>query len=498
MLCAACSESNGNEHTGGSGDETTRTIELNIAPEPVSTGYMGNGVEYGLYEHCFDADSDWGKAFGMWMDDAMWEKTFKRLDYMKLSLARTMITSKTFSFTGNDNAGNPIIDNTRNLDIAEKWLDYCDSRNITLLWGEWGTGTIAPITDPKWSRTVVGYADYLINTCGHDCIRYFIPTNEPDGNWSDATGGNFLTWKQAAENAYGEITEREISDQLQIAGPDACPGITGPTFIAMAATQLREKIGLWNIHIYPYLADIRNGSYESLIQQWHGIMGTDKKLVLGELGIKFQPGTEEYAENIRRAQEDPMGKTDATGSSNMFVYDYSYAIDIADLYIQCMRGGISGACAWMVCDAMNTSADQKMKRWGMWNIFGAKMGNAADEDIRPWFYTLSLLSRYVPQGSDILSVNASGVAGVRAVAARKDGEITIAVVNNSQKDRTVRFRMEGCEARTMQVFHCLEEERPVDADQLPVPKETRDVDLAAGEEFELPAASFILLTSHKF
>lgn len=498
LFFSACSKDEGGEKGGGGGGEAVRTTELKITPETVSTGYMGNGVEYGLYEHCFDANSDWGKAFGMWMDEAMWEKTFKRLDYMKLSLARTMITSKSFCYTGNDNGGNPVIDNTRNLAVAEKWLDYCDSRDVTLLWGEWGTGTIASVTDPKWSRTVIGYADYLINTRGHDCIRYFIPTNEPDGNWSDATGGNFLTWKQAAENVFDEIDSRGLGDRLQIAGPDACPDITGPTFIAMAATQLKEKIGLWNIHIYPYPSDIRNGNYESMIRQWRGIMGTDKKLVLGELGIKYQPGTEEYAENIRRAQEDPMGKTDATGSSNMFVYDFSYAIDIADLYIQCMRGGISGACAWMVCDAMNTSAGQKMKRWGMWNIFGTKMGNVADEDIRPWFYTLSLLSRYIPEGSDILTVNASGVAGVRAVAARKEGEITLAVVNNSGKDQRIRFSMEGEHSRTMQVFHCMENDRPADSDQLPVPKETREVNLASGEEFDLPASSFILLTSHNF
>ena len=44
---------------------------LEIGDRPVSTGYMGNGVQFGLYEHCHGPESEWGRDYGMWMDSAM-------------------------------------------------------------------------------------------------------------------------------------------------------------------------------------------------------------------------------------------------------------------------------------------------------------------------------------------------------------------------------------------------------------------------------------------
>lgn len=504
MLLAVSFTACGGSGSGGDGPTpppADKVCEMVVSAQRISTDYRGNGVQFSLYEHCFDADTDWGKNYNMHMDEAMWAKTFKRLDFMRPRLARTMISSKSFCYRGKDGQGNPIIDNDYRAEIADKWLDYCDEKDITVLWGEWGTGTIAPVTDKLWSKTVIGYADYLINRRNHSCIRYFIPCNEPDGNWTDATGGNFVTWKTALDNVHEEIEARNLQDKLAVAGPDACPGITGPTFIAYTANQANDKIGLWNIHIYPYPAEIRSGSYENLIRQWHGILGSDRQMVLGEVGMKFQSGTPEYAENLRRATEDPMGKSDTEGGSNMFVYDFSYGIDIADLYIQCMRGGISGGCSWIVCDAMNTSPGQKMKRWGMWNIFGAKMGNAADENIRPWYYTLSLLSRYFPKGCEILRVSESGAEGVRSVACIQDGKLSLAVVNNSKTARKVRFRLDaalGVSPGSMKEYRFFENDRPADNDQLPVPAATLETDFTKGIELELPAFGFRLLTSFDF
>jgi hypothetical protein len=472
--------------------------ELTIYDATISTGYIGNGVQFGLYEHCDDAASSWGKAFGMYMDENMWNKTFKRLDFMRLGLARTMISSKTFCYRGKDGQGNPIIQNDYKIDLVEKWLNYCDNKDVTLMWGEWGTGTIAPVTDPLWANTIIGYADYLINTRNHPSVKYFIGINEPDGNWSDATGGSFDIWEVATNNVYDAMVNKGLTDRLQIAGPDACPNTTGTSFLLKTTTRFENKIGLWNIHIYPYPNDIRSGAFESRIRDWHNILGKDKKLVLGEIGMKYKAGTPENIENIRRAKEDPMQKSDTTGSANMFVYDYFYAIDIADIYIQCMRGGISGACSWVVCDAMYTSPGQRMKRWGLWNIFGTKMGNPADENIRPWYYTLSLMSRYFPKGSDILTVDGSSYEGVRAIAGTYQGHKTIAVVNNSATAQSVKFKMGGESARLMRKYVCTEQSRPVDSDDLPVPAESKYVDLSVGEEVELPPLSFVLLTSLDF
>jgi hypothetical protein len=469
--------------------------ELLIGSEKVSAGFIGNGVQFGLYELAYGSDSPWGQSFGMYMDDAQWEKTFERLDFMKMGLVRTMISAKGFSFRGMDKSGKPIIKNDYHVDLVDKWLNYCDRNNIDVLWGEWGTGTVAPITDTLWSNAIIGYADYLINARKHKSLKYFIGVNEPDGDWTDATKGKFEPWETATENLYRSIQQRKLEGRLQIAAPDACPGITGTGFIEKTAQSLRDKIGIWNIHIYPYPEQIRNGSYEGLIRKWHEDMGLEKKLVIGEIGMKHKRGTPERDENLRRAKEDPMQKSDTLGGANMYVYDYFYAIDVADLYIQCMRGGMSGGCAWMACDAMNSNSGQRMRRWGLWNIFGSKMGFPEDENIRPWFYPLSLLCRYFPQGSDILSVGASSRDGVRAVAGTCNGEITVAVVNNSGEPQKVKLKMDGEKNRSMKKYVCFENDRPTDKKQLPVPKNKKTVNLSKGEEIELPALGFVLLTS---
>ena len=470
-------------------------VELNVTREKISEGFIGNGIQFGLYEHCHDKNSYWGKGFNMWMDDAMWDKTFERLDFMRPGLVRTMVSQAFFSNVGKDAEGNTRFDLDHNIGVAEKWLNYCDRNKITVLWGEWGTGKIAEITDPVWAKAVVRFAGHLIDDKGHRSIKYLTGVNEPDGGWTEATKGKYEPWRTANENLSREIREQGLSGKLSLGAPDACPGITGTKFIERTAQDFSEEPGVWNIHIYPYTEDIRNGSYERSIRQWHGILGRHKKLVIGEIGMKYKQGTPAKEENLRRAKEDPMHKSDTLGGSNMFVYDFFYGVDLADLYIQCMRGGISGACAWMLCDAMNSSPGQLMRRWGMWNIFGSKMGFPEDENIRPWFYTVSLLSRYFPAGSDILDIEGATGEGLRAVAGNLGGEITVAVVNNSDEARTVNLRINGEGKRKLRYYNYFDDDRPTDKKQLPVPKQIRKTDLSKTVTIRMPSKGFVLLTS---
>ena len=67
---------------------------------------------------------------------------------------------------------------------------------------------------------------------------------------------------------------------------------------------------------------------------------------------------------------------------------------------------------------------------------------AGKERIRPWYYAMSLLCRYFPQGAQILASGVSGVGGVRSMFGRTEKGVTLAVVN-TDSERTVELTLEN-------------------------------------------------------
>lgn len=84
----------------------------------------------------------------------------------------------------------------------------------------------------------------------------------------------------------------------------------------------------------------------------------------------------------------------------------------------------------------------KLKIWGFWNILGEERYGAGKERIRPWYYAMSLLCRYFPQGAQILASGVSGVGGVRSMFGRTEKGVTLAVVN-TDSERTVELTLEN-------------------------------------------------------
>lgn len=120
---------------------------------------------------------------------------------------------------------------------------------------------------------------------------------------------------------------------------------------------------------------------------------------MGEIGFKFVAPEDSLfqQENLRRAEAKPHASMD---DSQMFVYDSMYGTDMADALFQTINAGYSGSVVWMLDDAMHSKeAPDKLKIWGFWNIFGEEQFGSEEEEVRPWFYAWSLLTRYMPAGS---------------------------------------------------------------------------------------------------
>jgi len=120
----------------------------------------------------------------------------------------------------------------------------------------------------------------------------------------------------------------------------------------------------------------------------------------------------------------------------MFVYDFSYGIDMADALFQTVNAGYAGCVVWMLDDAMHSKeSPNKLKVWGFWNILGEEYFGDTEEEVRPWYYAWSLLSKYMPQGSKILKVETAGDPAIKAIALKYKGAYTIALINISGENK---------------------------------------------------------------
>ena len=115
----------------------------------------------------------------------------------------------------------------------------------------------------------------------------------------------------------------------------------------------------------------------------------------------------------------------------------------------------------------------------MWNTLGgAVFGDPSQEEIRPWYYTWSLMCRCFPAGSRIVKLEGKmpeGVAGTAAVL--PDGSVSVALVNFGGRDYPVNLNLPvSVRGYTLSCFRTRLEERTV-----------------SGSSFVLPAQSVAVL-----
>lgn len=471
-------------------------VTITISPEVVNAGYIGNGAEWDPYD---EAES-WGAS----VSDEDWETLYKRLDFMKPQYVRCMINSP-FRYY------DPVTctyDKTRNIASISRLLKYCTERNITVMYGEYNPPTWDMKQDQKWVDMSVDYLNYLVNDLVFSCIKYFVIFNEPDGNWA-STNGDYEVWKQMLFRFHQKMEEYPgLTEKVMLAGPDVVADYKNGAsaydtegWVKQAVTDADSLIGLYDVHAYPGQHEVRSGQYSDILSRYKRHIPEGKKIVLGEAGYKYWRTADSLlmAEYNRRVEGHPFTK----GSDcNMLCYDYFYGLDMPLLAMEVMNAGYSGLAVWMLDDAMHSSGDsgktEDVKIWGMWNILGEEVFDKPEEEqIRPWFYTWSLMCRYFPAGTDILGTAvASEDKDIYVVAGAYQGKLTLALVNVGDKDKTVRLSLpQTMEDASLYIYE--ENLQPKSPEGFPVPAQT-GLKLKGSYETALKAQSFQLLTDIKW
>lgn len=467
-------------------------VQITIYPEVINAGYIGNGAEWDPYDEA--------EAWGASVSDKDWETLFKRLDFMKMRYVRCMINSP---YRYYDSATGKY-DKTRNIKSISKLLKYCTDNNITVIYGEYNPPTWDMKQDQKWVDMSVDYLNYLVNDLGFSCIKNFIIFNEPDGNWA-STNGNYKLWKDMLHRFSAKMKEYPgLSEKVKLAGPDVVVDYKNPVsaydsegWIKQSVTDVDSLIGLYDIHAYPGQAQVRRGEYADILAKYRQHIPKGKKIVLGEAGYKYwrEPDSLLMAEYNRRVKGHPFTK----GSDcNMLCYDYFYGLDMPLLNMEVMNNGYSGMAVWMLDDAMHSNGDSgktdDVKIWGMWNILGKEVFNKPEEEnIRPWFYTWSLMCRYFQTGTDILKCSiVNSTKDIYTVAAQQNGKLVVVIVNVGDKSKNINISLPQ-PMKNADLYIYQESYMPKGADGLPVPAK-KGFNVEKNYSATLKAQSFMLLT----
>ncbi len=477
VLSLFCLDSCGSRQDKVFSETTLITVD---AGRIVSTGYIGNGVQWDPYE------LDYGNG-KVEISAADWKKLYERLDFMKPSFIRLMVNTRS------------ALANTSLAGI----LDYCQSRGVTVMFGDWGWGLVDSKKETINESNLDAAAElvrHLVVDKGYDCIKYYNLINEPNGDWS-STDGKYELWLSAMKYLYSRMSEAGIADRVPLVAPDVAIWDEGTAWwVSRAAADMGSELGLYDIHTYPSKCTVNSGEYSEIIRAYKANVPAGEKIVMGEIGFKFVEEADSLyqIENQRRIGEYANA---SVHDSQMFVYDYMYGTDMADALFQTVNEGYSGCVAWMLDDAMhNNEAPGKLKVWGMWNIFGDEIFGAEQEVVRPWFYAWSLLCRYMPEGSDFYTVKVEGSPAVKAVCGVKNGAKTLAFVNVSDTPVDVKVSAKGLEKfEAAEKYVYAEGMLKIDGDCGLEPSETEVcLDFARGVDFSLGAESMILITEIKY
>ncbi|MEL7599481.1 MAG: hypothetical protein AAGU18_05225 [Proteiniphilum sp.] len=473
-------------------EKETGEVEVVITNRPVSSGYIGNGVQWDPYDEA--------EAWGAVVTDEEWQKLFRRVGFMRPGYVRCMINSPYRYY----NPETGTYDKTRNIESISRLLQYCTDHHITVMYGEYNPPTWEMKADQRWVEMSVDYLNYLVNDLGFSCIKYFVIFNEPDGDWA-ATNGDYDLWLSMLNRFALKMKEYPgLTEKVQFAAPDVVMDYRNSAspydaagWVAQTAADADHRVGVYDLHAYPGQHQLRSGSYGEILQRHKASVPEGKKVVLGEAGFKYWRMADAalMKEQLRRVEDHPFTKG---SDANLLVYDSFYGLDMALLCMEVMNNGYSGIAAWMLDDAMHSNGDagntEDIKLWGMWNILGEEVfDDPSQEEIRPWYYTWSLMCRFFPSGCRILETERDNEEGLFTVAAELDGHHVFAAVNVSDADRQLLLRLPA-PLEKASIYRYEEALRPVDDEGLPLPLES-GITIAESYKTNLPAQSFLLITN---
>lgn len=490
--------------------------------------------------------------------DEQWSSFYEKATFLSPNVMRVMLHDGDSYCIGFKDDGTPIYDwDSVMMKRVYKILDFAQQNNVSVMLGEWRSisergylsydvyGKTVNWSSPTWARMIEDCLEHLIVDKGYTCIKYYNMINEP--NYYKRDHGDvsneyvYDQWKQAITNLRSEMDNSGIEkiEKIKIVGPDVYD--SQEAWITQATSdELKDKIELTEVHRYAPQSEVESGLIEQKLKNWKAHAESldpnvaKEGFALGEMGIS---GT-------------------GPGDSQLNARKYDYGVDIFDYGIQSIRAGLKFASVWGFEDSMHVqhndivstfkdkygpaakteegkeyvvhtptgdpAIDNDIKIWGFWNELGEEMAaqnaehnvtgrantvKASDENLKPWYYTWSMLCRYFPAGTQIIETTDSYVDRLRVTSgiipiANDQGDISIAVVNNSSSQKTLELNMPNA-ASNVDLNQYFYYDGEIDGKARPVNEKGQllkygtieNANLKDGVNITMPAKSCMILTS---
>jgi hypothetical protein len=379
LVLVSCQKAN----VSGVGETLHSTVS-----NPLTTPWIGFGYNQDPLDHTKD-----GQNTGVW-NNAHWNVTMERMNYLKPSLVRIVLYRYWFNPSGV--VGNYDWDSPYMLSVYQV-LDYYKAKNIPVMTGLWQStldhNDHVPFYttqgDSSFQQLQVDLFQHLYNVKGYHNIRWYTPTNEPKG-----MGMDFQTWSVMMINTYNGFSAANLPLSL------FCGADSWDDWTALAAQLNQHELSGYDHHYYlnSGIDQLISGSlalqFENEVATIHQIDPTNKPVFLSEAGFMASSSIDYWF------AQNPIPTINPTTTT--------YGLLALDYGIQVACSGESGALAWSL-DGYDYGKDP-----GMWNI----AGNNGGIQLRPWYYAWSLLCRYFPAGGVIYPIRFAS-SSVRGVALKQ-------------------------------------------------------------------------------
>jgi hypothetical protein len=484
--------------------------------EPAGPRLMGLGVQWDPFDSFRPTQADR-------------DRTFQRLDFMHPGFLRVVEPAFDY-FAGYDAAHNPVYRwNARHLVQLRQILDYAKSRGIAVVLGDWSDPLIH--NDP---RIPAGFLARLHDVYGYTNIAYYNLINEPNY----LSGCSFACWTGVVRTLSHEFASAGLSRWLKLVGPDNANSwddtpsaqaldttsgldsdnpIGGDSWVTSTLQAIPSLIGAYDSHRYATMWGLENGVYADQMrarrEEINNLDSPAKPYFAGEVGLTarqvnpFSTLADRSTARLLAPLIDPSAVAAASSfvDSQPHIREFGYGVWMADMVTQGIDAGMAGASAWDLDDAMHVGGQygsQNLKQWGFWNSLGGQYGYpATDLQLRPWYYTWSVLARSFPAGSQALVVPSSRMPGLRVAAATIPSaaghDVSIAAVNDSDSPRSITLSMPSVVGSlTMARYDYFANDRPTDVAGFPVPATVLpSVALSAGVTLRLASRGMVVLSS---
>lgn len=364
------------------------------------------------------------------------EREFERVESMKLKVARTWFRP----------------DYTRDMIRRfNSWLERMQQIgvDVAIQSGWWFTKDVWYFArekhdDPEYTRSLDNFIsccdkfavwiakmlEYFITVRGYEHIKYLVLFTEPVSYASGPVPDNvepFRLYEICCRKIHEKLIAYNLRDRIKLMGPNGVFTNFEDVQLQNAVDCMNDVIDIYTLHTYAWTDSSWMKNPEFIMSGYNkwlnhaeyikGIAGkTGKPVWIDEYGLSGQ------AEHFR---DSPW-----------------YGNFIARANAAFINGGLDGSFIWLLFDQRyfwDTTNDDSfyngVHRWGTCYMPGDKLPD--NENARPSWYVISLLSRYMSGGCAIVYGIEFGDDICAAATEPEPGKTSILVVNNKDEEKEI-------------------------------------------------------------